>query len=289
MKIIKTIAEMKDYIQLNKEKKIGFVPTMGFLHEGHLSLVKQAKIETEIVVMSIFVNPLQFGPNEDFDSYPRNVEQDQQIAEASGVDVIFLPTVEDMYPAGFAIEMKIVSEKVNVLCGRSRVGHFDGVITVLTKIFNVVQPQHVYFGLKDAQQFSVVDTLISNLNFPIKLVGLPTIRETDGLAKSSRNVYLSDEERKEALALSTALKHAQQLIVDGINNPVTIINEVKRCIIESTTGKIDYIEMLHFPELTECTTINGKLIIALAVNFERARLIDNYILNEDGSLVDRLN
>lgn len=289
MKIIRTIKEMQQEIQVNKEMKIGYVPTMGFIHEGHLSLVEEAKKENDLVVMSIFVNPLQFGPNEDFDRYPRNEEQDQQVAEETGVDILFLPDVKEMYPANFAISMQITSEQVNVLCGRSRPGHFDGVITVLTKLFNIVQPDNAYFGLKDAQQFAVVDTLINHLNFPINLVGLPTIREEDGLAKSSRNVYLSDTERKEALALSKALKHAQQLIVDGINNPVTIISEVKKCIMESTSGKIDYVEVLNFPNLSECTTINGQIIIALAVHFERARLIDNFILNEDGSLVNRIN
>lgn len=270
-------------------KKTGFVPTMGFLHEGHLSLVKQAREDMDIVVMSIFVNPLQFGPNEDFDKYPRNEMADKGQAKQAGVDILFLPEVEEMYPNNAAIKMNIRSPKVDILCGAARPGHFDGVITVLSKLFNIVQPTAVYMGLKDAQQFSVVDTLITDLNFPVQLVGLHTVREADGLAKSSRNVYLSATERNEALSLYKALRRAQQLILDGTRNPVTIINVVKKCIIDGSSGKIDYCDMRSFPDLSEMDTINGQVIIAIAVQFKHARLIDNFILQADGSLVDRIN
>lgn len=287
MKIIRSVQTMMKEVA-NVNKKIGFVPTMGFLHEGHLSLVKEAKQENDIVVMSIFVNPLQFGPNEDFERYPRDEQQDAKVAEQHGVDILFLPTVDDMYPDELGIKMTI-NQGTDVLCGRSRPGHFDGVITVLTKLFHIVQPNHAYFGLKDAQQFAVVNTLVNQLDFPVQIVGLPTVREGDGLAKSSRNVYLSKIERKEATSLYLGLKLGQKLIVDGIKNPVTIIKEVKKFISNNSSGKIDYIELLSFPNLKSITTINQQVILAVAVNFSNARLIDNIILNEEGSFIDRIS
>ncbi len=287
MKIIRSVQTMMKEVA-NVNKKIGFVPTMGFLHEGHLSLVKEAKQENDIVVMSIFVNPLQFGPNEDFEQYPRDEQQDAEVAEQHGVDILFLPTVDDMYPKEMGIKMTI-NQGTDVLCGRSRPGHFDGVITVLTKLFHIVQPNNAYFGLKDAQQFAVVNTLVTQLDFPVQLVGLPTVREGDGLAKSSRNVYLSEIERKEATSLYLGLKLGQKLIVDGIKNPATIITEVKKFISNNTSGKIDYIELLSFPNLKSITTINQQVILAVAVKFSNARLIDNIILNEEGSFIDRIS
>ncbi|MEI3610765.1 pantoate--beta-alanine ligase [Pseudogracilibacillus sp. SO30301A] len=287
MKIIRSVQMMMKEVA-NVNKKIGFVPTMGFLHAGHLSLVKEAKQENDIVVMSIFVNPLQFGPNEDFERYPRDEQQDAKVAEQHGVDILFLPTVDDMYPDELGIKMTI-NQGTDVLCGRSRPGHFDGVITVLTKLFHIVQPNHAYFGLKDAQQFAVVNTLVTQLDFPVQIVGLPTIREGDGLAKSSRNVYLSKIERKEAKSLYLGLKLGQKLIVDGIKNPATIIKEVKKFISINSSGKIDYIELLSFPNLKSITTINQQVILAVAVNFSNARLIDNVILNEEGSFIDRIS
>lgn len=287
MKIIRSVQTMMKEVA-NVNKKIGFVPTMGFLHDGHLSLVKEAKQENDIVVMSIFVNPLQFGPNEDFEQYPRDEQQDAEVAEQHGVDILFLPTVDDMYPNEMGIKMTI-NQGTDVLCGRSRPGHFDGVITVLTKLFHIVQPNNAYFGLKDAQQFAVVNTLVTQLDFPVQLVGLPTVREGDGLAKSSRNVYLSEIERKEATSLYLGLKLGQKLIVDGIKNPATIITEVKKFISNNTSGKIDYIELLSFPKLKSITTINQQVILAVAVKFSNARLIDNIILNEEGSFIDRIS
>src|SRR5690625_4888411 len=211
MKIIRTINEMKTQLNKVKDKSVGFVPTMGYLHEGHLSLVRKAREENDIVVMSIFVNPLQFGPNEDFDRYPRDEERDAQIAKEHGVHILFLPDVTEMYPEELGIKMSI-HKGTNVLCGKSRPGHFDGVITVLTKLFHIVEPTKAYFGLKDAQQFAVVNTLLNELNFPLELVGLPTVREEDGLAKSSRNVYLSPSERDEATSIYSSLQLGQKLI-----------------------------------------------------------------------------
>ena len=287
MKIIRTIKEMKEQVKEHKNQTIGFVPTMGFLHEGHLSLAKKAKKENDLVVMSIFVNPLQFGPNEDFDEYPRDEQKDQVTAEEHGVDILFIPSVTEMYPKKMGIKL-IVEQGTDVLCGRSRPGHFDGVGTVLTKLFHIVQPTNAYFGLKDAQQFAVVHRLIEQLNFPLQLVGLPTIREADGLAKSSRNVYLSPNERQEATALYQSLQYAQNRIVDGMKNPDIIITEVKKLLHEKTSGTIDYVELLSYPTLSKVTTINEQIIIAVAVQFNQARLIDNILLLPDGTRIDRL-
>ncbi len=288
MKIIRSVKTMMKEMDLLKDKKIGLVPTMGYLHEGHLSLVKNAKEENDIVVMSIFVNPLQFGPSEDFEQYPRDEEKDAKAAEQAGVSILFLPTVLEMYPTEMAIKM-VVEKGTNVLCGKSRPGHFDGVITVLTKLFHITQPTHAYFGMKDAQQYAVIHSLVTDLNFPIKLIGLPTIREDDGLAKSSRNVYLSTTERKEATALYCGLKIGQKLIIDGMKNPATIIKEVKNFIRTATKGTIDYVELLTFPSLETLEIINEQIIIAVAVKYDKARLIDNIILQPDGTQLDRIN
>ncbi len=287
MKIIRTINEMTNKIKELSHETIGFVATMGFLHEGHLSLVRKAKEENDLVVMSIFVNPLQFGPNEDFEEYPRNEEQDTDIAEKAGIDVLFMPTVKEMYPEELAIKMTI-EKGTDVLCGRSRPGHFDGVGTVLTKLFHIIEPNYAYFGLKDAQQFAIVHNLVRQLNFPLQVVGLPTIREADGLAKSSRNVNLSDRERAEAKQLYKSLQYAQKLLVDGIKNPDIIKAEVQKMLQKETNGIIDYIEILSFPNLGQISTIKEQIIIAVAVQFEQARLIDNILLQADGTKIDRL-
>lgn len=287
MKIIRTIKEMKE--QLNKAKgvSIGFVPTMGFLHEGHLSLVERARKENELVVMSIFVNPLQFGPNEDFERYPRDEEHDTNAAKAAGVDVLFIPSLETMYPEEMNIEM-IVNKGTDVLCGRSRPGHFDGVATVLTKFFHIVEPDKTYFGLKDAQQFSIVHTLISQLNFPIELVGLPTVREEDGLAKSSRNVYLSDQERKESTVLYKALQLGKELIANGNKDVSSVVEKVKNFIITHTDATIDYVELLSYPTLNQLDTVDEQVILGIALNYSQARLIDNIILSSTGKQIDTI-
>lgn len=285
MKVIRTIQEMQTEVKKIKQspKTIGFVPTMGYLHEGHTTLVDQARANNDVVIMSIFVNPLQFGPTEDFDKYPRDEEHDMQVAEDHGVDYLFLPTVDEMYPEQMGIEMA-VTDRVNVLCGKSRPGHFSGVVTVLTKLFHITQADHVYFGKKDAQQVAVVDQLIKNLNFPITLHPVPTVREKDGLAKSSRNVYLSEKERNEAVHLYQSLCLAQKKIFDGEKNPAIIVNEVKKYIQSNTSGTIDYVEVLAFPTLQPLEVINQPFIIAVAVQFEKARLIDNFIMSADGKI-----
>ncbi|WP_440898151.1 pantoate--beta-alanine ligase [Amphibacillus sp. Q70] len=279
MEIIRTVTGIQTKMKYLKQagKSIGYVPTMGYLHDGHLALVKEARKEADIVVLSIFVNPLQFGENEDFDQYPRDEEKDRSLAKEHGVDLVFIPDVKEMYPSPMGITMSI-NKRVGVLCDRTRPGHFQGVLTVLTKLFHLIQPDYSYFGMKDAQQMAIVDLLITELNFPVQLRMVPTVREPDGLAKSSRNVNLSDSERKEASHLYQALKLAEQKIIDGEKRPVKIVEEVKTYLNKKVSGRIDYIELLSFPNLTEIETIHQQIIIALAVQFKKTRLIDNHIL-----------
>ncbi|EIJ78654.1 pantoate--beta-alanine ligase [Bacillus methanolicus PB1] len=279
MKVITRIAEMQKQIiqERNNQKSIGFVPTMGYLHEGHMSLLKRARQENDIVVLSVFVNPLQFGPSEDLDAYPRDFEHDKKVAEDCEVDYFFYPDEDEMFPSTPSVKV-IVQDRTEVLCGRSRPGHFDGVATVLTKLFNIVFPDRAYFGMKDAQQVAVVEGLIHNFHFPIKLVAAETVREADGLAKSSRNVNLLPEERKQAPALYESLKLAEHMINEGVRNPERIISSMAQHISRQTSGIIDYIEIYSYPDLKPLTQIQGKIIIALAVKFSRARLIDNIIV-----------
>ncbi|WP_318508589.1 pantoate--beta-alanine ligase [Bacillus sp. T3] len=268
--------------EINKQKAagktIGFVPTMGYLHEGHASLMDHARKENDIVVLSIFVNPLQFGPKEDLASYPRDLERDQQVAENHKVDFIFYPTVDEMYPKEPSVTVT-VKDRTDVLCGKSRPGHFDGVATVLTKLFHIVSPDKVYFGMKDAQQVAVVDGLVNDFNFPLEIVSVPTVREEDGLAKSSRNVNLLPEERKQAPAIYQGLKLAEKAIQNGEKDPSKIVELVKAHIQEQTEGSIDYVEIYSYPELKVMEELNGKIIIAVAVVFTKVRLIDNLIIS----------
>lgn len=279
MRVITKIKDMQTEIKKLKAqpKSIGFVPTMGFLHEGHLTLVKRAKEENDIVVLSIFVNPLQFGPTEDFSTYPRDFARDQSLAECEGVDFLFYPSVEEMYHHSSSVRV-VVQERTDVLCGKSRPGHFDGVATVLTKLFNIVMPTRAYFGIKDAQQVAVVEGLISDFNFPIELIPVDIVREEDGLAKSSRNVNLLPEERSEAVVLYKSLTAAKKAIEAGERNPQTIKDQVSDMIRSVTHGKIDYVEIYSYPHLKEIEILEGTCIIALAVKFSKVRLIDNIIL-----------
>jgi len=281
MQIITSLKQMqaicKDY---NKQgKTIGFVPTMGYLHEGHLTLMKQARVENDVVVTSIFVNPLQFGPGEDFDRYPRDVKQDEQKASEMGVDYFFYPHADDMYPGSTTTQLKVI-ERNNVLCGKKRVGHFDGVVTVLLKLFNLVCPDRVYMGTKDAQQVAVAQGLVDDYNMAIEIIPVPTVREIDGLAKSSRNVYLTSEERKEAPELYKSLQAAEKLIDSGEKNPNQIISHIHQKL-EKLHAEIDYIELYTYPTLQPIEKIQGRIVIAIAVKFSQARLIDNIILGDN--------
>lgn len=283
MRVIRTIKEMREHVNklTTQGKSIGFVPTMGFLHKGHESLIKNARSDNDIVVVSIFVNPLQFGPNEDFDRYPKDEEHDLNVAEQASVDIVFLPGQSEMYPNEQSIRLQVV-QRTDVLCGRNREGHFAGVGTVLTKLFNIVQPNKVYFGLKDAQQIAVVDALIKDLSFPIELIPVATVRENDGLAKSSRNVNLQQSERENAPFIYQGLQRGRQLVIDGEKNPDKIVEEVKHFIQNNSNGKIEYVELLNFPELTPVTQVSEQVIVAVAVQYKRARLIDNLVFNSEG-------
>ncbi|TKH07077.1 pantoate--beta-alanine ligase [Peribacillus simplex] len=261
----------------NNNKSIGYVATMGFLHEGHATLLEQARKENDIVVLSIFVNPTQFGPNEDFETYPRDLERDEKVAANGGVDYLFYPTVHEMYGEEPSVKV-VVQSRTDVLCGRQRPGHFDGVATVLTKFFNIILPDRAYFGKKDAQQVAVIDGLIKDFNFPIQLIAVDTVREEDGLAKSSRNVNLSDQERLEAKELYQSLLKAKEAVESGERNAATVTALVSDHIGAHTSGVIDYIEVYQYPELKPLESLAGNIIIAMAVKFKHARLIDNITL-----------
>jgi pantoate--beta-alanine ligase len=283
MKVITTIKDMQQEMKKEKQlgRSIGFVPTMGYLHEGHATLLGAARTENEVVALSIFVNPTQFGPNEDFDTYPRDFERDERVAKEANVDYLFYPSVEEMYKSSHSVAIT-VTDRVDVLCGQKRPGHFDGVATVLTKLFHIVTPDRAYFGKKDAQQVAVVDSLIEDFNFPVELRAVDTVREADGLAKSSRNVYLTDKEREEAPVLFKSLQSALQLLESGEKHVEIIKQAIRKEIEQYTSGKVDYIEVYTYPELKTIKKAAGKIIIALAVQFSKARLIDNVIVDVQG-------
>lgn len=282
MKIVHSIQEVRAYVREQRlaGKTVGYVPTMGYLHQGHLSLIRAAKEQCDAAVMSIFVNPLQFGPNEDFDRYPRDLERDAALAEEAGIDLIFAPSVDEMYPAGNGTSLTHVDvEQVTTgLCGASRPGHFQGVSTVVTKLFNIVQPDRAFFGMKDAQQVAVIQQMVFDLNLPVEIVPCPTVREADGLAMSSRNVFLTDEERSQALALSRSLQTAQQLVADGERDVAAIVAAVREAISGQPLAQIDYVELVQFRGLIPIEKIEEPALLALAVRFGKTRLIDNTVL-----------
>lgn len=278
MRTIETIQELKAWVKETKGsgETIGLVPTMGFLHEGHISLVNKAKAENDRVVMSIFVNPAQFGPNEDFDRYPRDLERDQRLAEKAGTDVIFAPSAEEMYPRESQISIS-AGALADVLCGAKRPGHFDGVLKVVAKLFHLTEADRAYFGQKDAQQLAIIESMVEDYNFPLSIRRGETVREEDGLAKSSRNVYLSEAERREAPLLQQALQLGKQAAIEG-RDPVSVVRQYLNGRI---SGEIDYIELLSYPALAK--EIEGEAILAIAVQFEKARLIDNLIFHVKGN------
>ncbi|ANQ54475.1 pantoate--beta-alanine ligase [Thermosipho sp. 1063] len=276
MIIVEKVDEMKKISRSLNGKSIGFVPTMGYLHEGHLSLVRAAKKENDVVVVSIFVNPTQFGPNEDYDNYPRNLERDLKLLESESVDYVFIPTNEEMYEKDFSTYVEEVSLS-KFLCGAKRPGHFRGVCTVVTKLFNIVRPTRAYFGQKDAQQFRVLRRMVRDLNFDVELKEMPIVREKDGLAMSSRNIYLTKEERKEATRLYKSLLKAKDLVKSGVVD-VKIIRDEMRKILEHPLLKIDYIEIVDEENLMPVEIIDRKVVIAIAVFVGKARLIDNIII-----------
>ena len=281
-----TIEQVRETISQAREKLrqanqqdgsnlIGFVPTMGALHAGHFSLIDTARRECGFVVVSIFVNPTQFGPNEDYERYPRPLEQDLAGCESHGVDLVFVPTVEQMYPAGFSTTVR-VSGVTEMMEGQFRPGHFDGVCTVVAKLFSIVGADVAYFGAKDYQQAVVIKRMVADLNLPIRIVVCPTVREKDGLAMSSRNTYLNKHERAQAVSLYESLQLAEQLIRNGQRNAKEIIRAVRRHLAEhAPLGKIDYVAVVDPESLQPVDEIKDDVVIALAVRFPSARLIDN--------------
>lgn len=276
MKIIQTINDLLDFVGSNKGKTIGLVPTMGYLHEGHQSLLNKARKENDIVVASIFVNPAQFGPSEDLDRYPRDIDHDTALATEAGIDALFIPSADEMYPfeSGITINAGVLSTK---LCGETRPGHFDGVLKVITKLFHLVQPTNAYFGQKDAQQVAIIETFVNAYNFPVNIVRSPTVREQDGLAKSSRNVFLNETERAEAIHLFEALTIATETWKQT-KNVKDAIAKGKSHIEGNTSGRIDYFEALTYPTLQTVVESATHILFATAVFFENARLIDNIIV-----------
>jgi pantoate--beta-alanine ligase len=260
-------------------KSIGFVPTMGALHDGHLSLVRRCRVENEWCVVSVFVNPLQFGPDEDLDKYPRDVERDKALLQKEGVDVVFLPTPQTMYPPGFSmrVEEKVLSK---VLCGASRPGHFAGVTTVVLKLFNLVQPTRAYLGQKDAQQARIIQQMARDLAVPVEIVVLPIMREPDGLAMSSRNAYLTPEQRAGAPVLFQALEWARKAVDTGERSADTLASGIRERI-GTTSARIDYVSVVDLETLRDVSTVRGTALIAVAAFFGTTRLIDNVIVQTD--------
>jgi len=259
-------------------KTIGFVPTMGALHEGHLSLMRKARRDNDVVVVSIFVNPTQFGPREDFRRYPRPLRRDLGLCRKEKVDFIFYPQAKDMYPQDFKTYV-VVKDLSNVLCGKSREGHFQGVVTVVIKLFNIVQPDIAYFGQKDAQQSIIIRRMVDDLNMPVKIKVMPTVREKDGLAMSSRNTYLNARERKDALILNKSLRLAGLLVKSGLRDANRVIQRMKQLIMKKKTAKIDYIAIVDTKNLKPVKRIENRCLIALAVWIGKTRLIDNMVIN----------
>lgn len=274
MKHTARIKEVRDLLSSYKDKKIALVPTMGYLHEGHAALIEEAKNRADIVVVSIFVNPLQFGPNEDYDSYPRDLDRDLQICETNGVDIVFHPATAEMYPEQMEFQLSINS-MAGILDGVKRPGHFEGVVTVVSKLFNIIQPDIAMFGEKDRQQLMIVQRYVDNFNVPVEIIGVPTKREKSGLAKSSRNVNLTAQEVIEASEIHKALSNARDQIKNGTVNTDKIIAFIRLHIEQNTSGKVDDLAIYTAPELKSVEYIEQDVIIFIAVQFSKARLIDN--------------
>jgi pantoate--beta-alanine ligase len=278
MRIVRTVAELREALAAERAagSGVGLVPTMGYFHEGHLSLMRRARAEHDVVVVSLFVNPAQFGPGEDLDAYPRDEERDAELAEAEGVDLLFAPPVEELYPKGFETTVRI-GGLTSVMCGASRPGHFDGVATVVTKLFNLIQPDAAYFGQKDAQQALVIRKLVRDLDIPVRVEVCPTVREPDGLALSSRNAYLSPDERERALSLSRALRAAEGTVAAGEVDAAAVL-AAARHELDDAGIEPEYLELRSYDDLSPVERVNGSTLLAVAARVGRARLIDNTVL-----------
>lgn len=280
MLIFDTVSAMQEWCTEQKKqgRTLGLVPTMGYLHQGHLSLVQEARRQCDRVVVSIFVNPIQFGIGEDLDKYPRDLSGDCKLLEDAQADAVFAPPVREMYPEGYATFVQTEGDMTAKLCGASRLGHFKGVTTVVSKLFNICQPDRAYFGQKDAQQVLVIEKMVRELNFPLTIVRVPIKREADGLAMSSRNVYLSSEQRQQALVLSQSLLEAAKAIEQGERDPFKVMAGMREKIESAPEARIDYIAIYRADDLADIKQIEDKILIALAVKFGNTRLIDNLLV-----------
>lgn len=292
MIVCRTIIDLKEHLFAISEggrRSVGYVPTMGYLHEGHASLMREAKLHNDISVLSIFVNPTQFGPNEDLDRYPRDEKRDLKLAEECGIDLVFMPDAQEMYPRP-SLTSVIVSGLTSRLCGASRPGHFDGVGLIVTKLLHLIKPDRVYFGMKDAQQVAVVQQIVDDLNFDTVIVPCPTVREPDGLALSSRNVYLSAEHRAQASVLSQSLQQANAWIQEESMTAGMLLERVKECIESAPDAIIDYVELLRYPSLEPLEEqlftheLDMPILLAMAVKFGTTRLIDNSLYHPSGGV-----
>lgn len=284
MKIVETIAEVREQVKQWKKEglTVALVPTMGYLHEGHRSLMECARKENDRVVVSVFVNPTQFGPNEDLSSYPRDLEHDAALCDSVGVDLIFHPTPEEMYPKGFCsfVDMDVLTKE---LCGLSRPVHFRGVCTVVSKLFHIVTPDRAYFGEKDAQQLAVIKRMVLDLNLDIEIVGCPIVREADGLAKSSRNTYLSPEERKAALVLSRSIFAGKQLAESGETDAHKLVQAMTDIISAEPLARIDYVKVVDLLTMQQIDKLDRPFLAAIAVYIGKTRLIDNFMMQAGGA------
>ena len=281
MHVVKKIEELKTMVRIARHagKSIGLVPTMGYLHEGHLTLMRRARAEQGFVIATLFVNPLQFGPQEDYAVYPRDLQRDSQLAATTGIDVLFAPEVDEMYPAGNGKTLTFVdvAQITETLCGASRPGHFRGVATVVTKLFNIAEADVAYFGQKDAQQVAVIRRMAADLNMNVKIIAVPIVRETDGLAMSSRNQYLNAQERRAALVLSSSLAHARELLVAGERNPIQLTTAINEIISKEPMAAAEYVAVVDPSTLAPLEKIETDALIALAAKFGKTRLIDNLL------------
>ena len=280
MRVLSTIAEITEYTaELKKAgKTIGLVPTMGALHEGHLTLMRAARADNDVVIASVFVNPIQFGPNEDYDKYPRMFEADCAKLESVNVDAVFHPDPAEMYPQGFCTYVNVDGEFTRKLCGASRPGHFRGVATVVTRLMNLSRADRAYFGQKDAQQVCVIKRFVNDLNIPVQVVMVPINREDSGLARSSRNAYLSDTEKQQALCLSRSLRKAEAAYAGGEKNVAALLKIVQDELAAEPAADVEYVELYDFPTLEPIETVEKESLMAMAVRIGKTRLIDNIII-----------
>ena len=280
MQVVKTVKEVRNIVAAWRKEglSVGLVPTMGYLHEGHQSLIRKSAEQNDRTVVSVFVNPIQFAPTEDLDAYPRDLERDKKAVEEAGGNLIFHPEPSEMYPEHFTSFID-TTETTELLCGAVRPIHFRGVCTVVGKLFNIVTPDRAYFGQKDAQQLATIRRFVRDLNFGIEIVACPIVREEDGLAKSSRNTYLNAEERQAALVLSQSLKKGKELIENGERDAKVVIETIKTNLEKETLARVDYVEVVDFENIQRVETISGETLVAIAVYIGKTRLIDNFIVD----------